>query len=344
MCPGPTAPIKTLDLTHQHTTEIISTPQRSLCTTQKLQHLPSIPTSPTACCADSGMGAETASGRSRRWGRRHPCRWPGGGDAGRAGGASESPRAECRGHDFPSLGGMGSRAARFRKRMGKQKATRRDAAGDKQACGADEGVEELGNVVSPVAFTAATTELHHRQPTPHPPTRGQKPCNQAYAQQHTPIANCGAFHERPLWGLGVPPLSQIGGDMKPGDGRGGDLNRAGDRKPDGGSCGNRGKIDNSFCHEHVSLCREDRMCFEQVPKRENGRSVYRVMRVKGAVCKFDEWIGALTKKGTRHKRQGAPGVCRGVVAVRPAVGVCNRSLSGERTFASSHALCRTNDT
>lgn len=128
-------------LTHQHTTEIISTPQRSLCTAQTLQHLPSIPTSPTACCADSGMGAATASGRSRRWGRRHPCRWPGGGGAGRAGGASESPRAECRGHDFPSLGGMGSRAARFRKRMGEQKATRRDAVGDKQACGADEGVE-----------------------------------------------------------------------------------------------------------------------------------------------------------------------------------------------------------
>lgn len=51
-------------------------------------------------------------------------------------------------------------------------------------------------------------------------------------KRHAPIANWGAFHERPLGGLGVvAPPSQIGGDMKPGDASGGDLNRPGDMKP-----------------------------------------------------------------------------------------------------------------
>lgn len=62
------------------------------------------------------------------------------------------------------------------------------------------------------------------------------PTETKQSKTHEPIANCGAFHDRPLGGLGVPPPSQLGGDMNPGDVKGGDLNRAGDRNPAAGSC------------------------------------------------------------------------------------------------------------
>lgn len=74
---------------------------------------------------------------------------------------------------------------------------------------------------------------HHREQNPNK-TRHEK--HTAMHHVYTPIANCGAFQERPLGGLGVPPAPPSpGGDMKLGDVAGGDINRGGDVNPPAGS-------------------------------------------------------------------------------------------------------------